>query len=148
MSALLIVFHCIFTSFSKLVLEIHFLKEQCWEQIVSLRNIFSMIQNLRQLIITSSVTKDVYIHTPLHLANQTPKANIYVLGLVYLLLTLVVGNTKDSIFWNNKFPGFGNPYNLFKYFQNKDIDSNKTLWINATIQRVYQRTTVSERRKQ
>ena len=30
------------------------------------------------------------------------------------------------MFRNDKFPGFGHPYNLFKYFQNKGIDSNNT----------------------
>ena len=30
------------------------------------------------------------------------------------------------MFRNDRFPGFGHPYNLFKYFQNKGIDSNNT----------------------
>ena len=31
------------------------------------------------------------------------------------------------MFRNEKFPGFVHPYNLLEYFQNKEIDSNKTL---------------------
>ena len=31
------------------------------------------------------------------------------------------------MFQDDKFPGSGNPYNLFEYFQNKAFDSNKTL---------------------
>ena len=31
------------------------------------------------------------------------------------------------MFRNENFPGFVGPYNLLKYFENKQIDSNKTL---------------------
>ena len=31
------------------------------------------------------------------------------------------------MFRNDKFPGFENPYNLFEFFKNKDIDSNESL---------------------
>ena len=34
---------------------------------------------------------------------------------------------KDFMFSNDKFLEFEHPYNLFEYFQNKNIDSNKTL---------------------
>ena len=49
--------------------------------------------------------------------------------------TLVVENAvfwmkiegwKDLMFRNQKFPCFEHPYNLFKYFQDKGIDSNNT----------------------
>ena len=33
------------------------------------------------------------------------------------------------MFRNEKFLGFVHPYNLLEYFQNKEIDSNKTLLI-------------------
>ena len=36
------------------------------------------------------------------------------------------GGWKD-LFRNEKFLGFVHPYNLLEYFQNKEIDSNKTL---------------------
>ena len=32
------------------------------------------------------------------------------------------------MFRNDKFPGFEDPYNLLKYFQNNGIDSNNTLY--------------------
>ena len=32
----------------------------------------------------------------------------------------------EKMFQNDKFPSFGYPCSLFKYFQNKDIDSNNT----------------------
>ena len=34
----------------------------------------------------------------------------------------MIGGWKDFMFWNEKFPGIGNPYNLFEYLLNKDID--------------------------
>ena len=39
----------------------------------------------------------------------------------------IIGDWKNFMFWNEKFPRFGHPYNLFKYFQNKVTGSNKTL---------------------
>ena len=32
------------------------------------------------------------------------------------------------MFRNEKFLGFAHPYSLLEYFQNNEIDSNKTLW--------------------
>ena len=43
---------------------------------------------------------------------------------VFLIIT---GGWKDFMFRNEKFLGFVHPYNLLEYFQNKEIDSNKTL---------------------
>ena len=40
---------------------------------------------------------------------------------------IIIGDWKDFMFWNDKFPDFGNPYNLLEYFSNKDIGWNKTL---------------------
>ena len=39
----------------------------------------------------------------------------------------IIGDWKNFTFWNEKFPRFGHPYNLFKYFQNKVTGSHKTL---------------------
>ena len=40
---------------------------------------------------------------------------------------IITGGWKDFMFRNEKFLGFMHPYNLLEYFQNKEIDSNKTL---------------------
>ena len=72
----------------------------------------------------------------LHFANQVPYANIYALSVVYLPLLwgletvfflIKIDGGKDFMFWNENFLGFEHSYKLFKYFQNKDIDSNNTL---------------------
>ena len=51
---------------------------------------------------------------------------MYVLILIRFTSTLIVGDWKDFMSkW--QIPGFWNPFNLSEYFQNKDIDPNKTL---------------------
>ena len=59
---------------------------------------------------------------------------IYVSSLVHLPLLywlktqfLESNLMAEKMFQNEKFPGFGLPYELFKYFENKAIDSNNTL---------------------
>ena len=90
----------------------------------------------------------------MHLANQAPNANIYVWSLVYLPLLwwlvagkavfkTMIGGWKDFMFWNEKFPGIGNPYNLFEYLLNKDIDIETLIY-----KWIHWRTTVSQHRKQ
>ena len=49
---------------------------------------------------------------------------LVVRNAVFLIIT---GGGKDFRFPNEKFPDFVHPYNLLEYFQNKEIDSNKTL---------------------
>ena len=40
---------------------------------------------------------------------------------------VITDGWKDFMFWTEKFLGFAHSYNLLEYFQNKEIDSNKTL---------------------
>ena len=40
---------------------------------------------------------------------------------------IITDGWKDFMFRNEKFLGFLHPYNLLEYFQNKEIDSSKTL---------------------
>ena len=40
----------------------------------------------------------------------------------------ITGGWNDFMFRNEKFLGFAHPYSLLEYFQNNEIDSNKTLW--------------------
>ena len=49
---------------------------------------------------------------------------LVVRNAVFLIVT---GGWKDFMFRNENFLGFLHPYNLLEYFQNKEIDSNKTL---------------------
>ena len=74
-----------------------------------------------KLIITSSVTKDVYIRPCISLIRYLCKY-IHLKSSLFTS-TLVVGNAvsrikigdwKDFMFRNDKFPGFGHPYNLFE----------------------------------
>ena len=49
---------------------------------------------------------------------------LVVKNAAFLILT---GGWIDFMFRNENFLGFVHPYNLLEYFQNKEIDSNKTL---------------------
>ena len=88
-----------------------------------------------KLTITSSITKDVYMRPCNSLIRHQRKiirlksGYLSVLGwLETQFFLIIICDWKDFMFQNDKFLSFGNPYNLFRYFQNKDIDSNKTLW--------------------
>ena len=41
------------------------------------------------------------------------------------------------MFRNKKFPGFVHPYNLLKYFQNKEIDSNRNTSIQMDLSKKF-----------
>ena len=88
-----------------------------------------------KLTITSSITKDVYMRPCNSLIRHQRKiirlksGYLSVLGwLETQFFLIIICDWKDFMFQNDKFLNFGNPYNLFRCFQNKDVDSNKTLW--------------------
>ena len=98
-----------------------------------------------KLIITSSDTKDVYVRPCISLIGHHMQiytclftSFLVVRNAVFLIIT---GGGKDFRFPNEKFPDFVHPYNLLEYFQNKEIDSNKTE--TPVYKWIYQRTTVS-----
>ena len=87
-----------------------------------------------KLIITSSVTKDVYIRPCISLTKHHMQYVRFKPGLFTSILVrrnavflIITSGWKDLMFQNEKFPGFVHPYNLLQCLQNKEICSNKTL---------------------
>ena len=91
----------------------------------------SRLDTGEKLIIASSDTKDVYIRPCISLIGHHMQiytclftSFLVIRNAVFLIIT---GGGKDFRFSYEKFPDFVHPYNLLEYFQNKEIDSNKTL---------------------
>ena len=80
------------------------------------------LNTVEKSIIVSSVTKNVYIRACISLIST--KGSLYVLSLIYLPLLWWL---KRFHVMKWEFSGIWNPYNLSEYFQNKEIDWNKTL---------------------
>ena len=85
-------------------------------------------------MITSSITKDVYIGPCILLIRYYMQ--IYTSKVWFICLyfggwkhsfLIKLDDWKYLMLRNEKFPGFEDPYNLFEYFQTKDTDSNSTL---------------------
>ena len=83
-----------------------------------------------------SVTKNVYISPCILLIRHQRQSYTSEVWFTYFLfgsykcsfvLLIIRRGWKDFMFSNDKFLEFEHPYNLFEYFQNKNIDSNKTL---------------------
>ena len=124
-----------FVLFSQAHLKIT-LKTKTFEKIYFIR--FYWISNTKVRftlfkLITSSVTKDVYIHPCMSLIRYHMQIYTSYVWFIYLYF----GGWKRSFFnqnwWLKRFhvskwqiSGLGTPFNLFEYFQSKGIDSNNT----------------------
>ena len=126
----------------------YFLKKQGLKQTVSLpyktgsENIsvccFSSnrLKTGDKLIITSSITRDVYIRLCISLVRYHMQIYTYAnIWFIYLYFggwkqfsLIKIDGWIDFMFRNVKFPGFEHPCKLLEYLQNKGIDSNNTLY--------------------
>ena len=105
-----------------------------------------------KLIITSSVTKDVYVSRCILLIRY--HMQIYALSLIYLpllwwletqLFLIKINDWKDFMFRNKK---YRNTLTIYLNISKLKVLIEKTICRNARIQMVLSKNTVSQHRKQ
>ena len=145
---------CLLHYFTGNCLLFHFFSKQCREQRVSLPNIFLIIQSWLpktfhyavfqqpmdkiyavlklfehrwKFIVTSAVTKDVYISPCILLIRRQKQYIRFKSGLFTSTLVvgraaflILIGDREDFMFRNDKLPSLRHSYNVFEYFLNKD----------------------------